>query len=128
MTSLARLKVRRDFLDAAKGLKYVRRGLVLQALDKSVSSKAGTMRYGLTVTKKVGNAVTRNRIRRRLRAVATELLPELGRSGFDYVLIGRVTTLDRPYAQLVKDLETALARVHDMASQPKFASVEETAK
>lgn len=128
MTSLARLKVRRDFLDAAKGLKFVRHGLVLQALDKSAHASSHTIRYGLTVTKKVGNAVIRNRVRRRLRAIAHELLPEKGRSGFDYVLIGRVTTLDRPYDKLAKDLETALERVHDMASQPQFASSEETTK
>lgn len=128
MTRLARLKVRRDFLAAAKGLKFIRRGLVLQALDKTADADATDIRYGLTVTKKVGNAVIRNRVRRRLRAVAAELLPQKGKSGFDYVLIGRVTTLDRPYHKLAKDLETALERVHDMANHPEFASVEETAK
>ena len=115
MTCLATLKVRRDFLDAAKGLKYVRRGLVLQAVEKCDPSD-DIIHYGLTVTKKVGKAVTRNRVRRRLRAVANDILPAKGRRGFHYVLIGRITTLDRSYDKLAKDLDTALERVHDMAS------------
>ncbi len=69
------------------------------------------VRVGFTVSRKVGNATQRNRARRRLRAVAAQVLPELGRPGYDYVLIGRAQTLERPYAELVEDLRTALARV-----------------
>ncbi len=69
------------------------------------------MRVGFTVTKKVGNATVRNRARRRLRAAADRLLPDHGRPGNDIVLIGRRTTLDRPFTALVDDLETALRRL-----------------
>ena len=69
------------------------------------------MRVGFTVSRKVGNATRRNRARRRLRAAAGEVLPEHGRPGYDYVLIGRGATLDRPYAELVADLRAALRNV-----------------
>ncbi|MTJ82662.1 MAG: ribonuclease P protein component [Telmatospirillum sp.] len=72
---------------------------------------ACVIRVGFTCSKKVGNSVARNRARRRLRAAAAELLPRLGTPGTDYVLIGRRETLDRPYAQLLQDLQTALKRV-----------------
>ncbi|MGC6475555.1 MAG: ribonuclease P protein component [Parvibaculales bacterium] len=134
MTQLARLKVRREFLAVAKGHKQVRRGLVLQALARSAPDKTKhpahtpldpVMRYGLTASKKTGNAVARNRARRRLRALAEEILPKKGKTGFDYVLIARATTQEQSYASLAKDLESALKRVHDAASQNSFASVEE---
>lgn len=70
-------------------------------------------RVGYTCSKKVGNAVARNRAKRRLRAAVAATLPEHGRPGWDYVLIGRnEATAARPFADLVADLETALARLH----------------
>ena len=69
-----------------------------------------TMRIGITVTKKVGNAVVRNRIKRRFRALAREILPERGLVGADHVLIGRGGGLDRDFAQLKADLGKALAK------------------
>ncbi len=66
---------------------------------------------GFTASRKVGSAVERNRARRRLRAVAREILPMAGRPGYDYVLIARAATLGRPYIELAKDLKTALAHV-----------------
>jgi ribonuclease P protein component len=69
------------------------------------------VRYGITVSRKVGNAVQRNRARRRLRALARELLPELGAPGTDYVLIGRSGTLTRSWPDLQGDLRTAIGRV-----------------
>ncbi len=71
-------------------------------------------RVGFTVSKKVGNAVARNRARRRLRAAAEEVLPQLADRGTDYVLIGRKTTLTRPFAALRQDLEAALRRLATM--------------
>ena len=68
-------------------------------------------RVGLTVSRKVGKAVTRNRVRRRLRAVAQDVLPGAARADTDYVLIGRKGTLGRPYALLIKDLRWALSRL-----------------
>lgn len=68
------------------------------------------MRVGITVTKKVGNAVVRNRIKRRFRALAREVLPERGIAGADHVLIGRGGGLDRDYAKLKADLAKAIAK------------------
>ncbi|MFC7451749.1 ribonuclease P protein component [Insolitispirillum peregrinum] len=68
-------------------------------------------RVGFTVSKKVGNAVHRNRARRRLRAVVDALIAELATPGIDYVVIGRVDTVDRPYDALLQDFRTAMKRV-----------------
>jgi ribonuclease P protein component len=69
------------------------------------------VRVGFTVTRKVGNAVIRNRAKRRLRAAAAEVFPRLGRSGTDYVVIGRSGTLTRPYDALRGDLEQAILKL-----------------
>lgn len=68
------------------------------------------MRVGYTVSKKVGNAVTRNRLKRRLRALARDLLPRHGLAGADHVLIGRQAGVERPFGQLEDELRRALAR------------------
>jgi ribonuclease P protein component len=68
---------------------------------------------GFTVTKKVGNAVIRNRVRRRLKAVAAEVLPDRVMPGQDIVIIGRMATIKRRYAALLKDLETSLRKLND---------------
>jgi ribonuclease P protein component len=112
-----RLRKRRDFLNAAKGHKWAAPGLVLQARARprqelDGGEKREDMRVGFTVTKKVGNAVIRNRAKRRLRAAARDVLPIAGKIGFDYVLIGRKGTITRPYSALLNDLHLALARVH----------------
>jgi ribonuclease P protein component len=69
------------------------------------------MRLGITASKKVGNAVVRNRARRRLRAVARQVLPARGTPGYDYVLIARASTPSRPFAALADDLLGALRRL-----------------
>lgn len=69
------------------------------------------MRVGFTVTKKIGNAVVRNRCKRRLRALAREVLPAVGVPGADHVLIGRDETAARDFAVMRADLEAALARL-----------------
>lgn len=113
MTALARLRVRREFLTVAKGSKQVSRGLVLQARKRDPDHPdQNAIRFGLTVTRKVGSAVMRNRAKRRLRALAREVLPVLGKPGFDYVLIGRFTTLQRDFETLRADLRSALRRQH----------------
>lgn len=112
-TALSVLRIRRDFLAAAKAEKQVRRGLVLQARHRKANEISPTpMRFGLTASKKTGNAVMRNRIRRRLRAAAREVLPQYGQNGYDYVLIGRVHTPPRDWAALKKDLVSALKAIH----------------
>jgi ribonuclease P protein component len=144
MPAIVRLKTRPEFLKvAATGAKWVTPGLVLQARRRPVSAGpvsagpdsagpvsagpvpagkatdvgAEPVRVGFTVSRKVGNAIQRNRARRRLRAAVAEVLPEHGRAGCDYVLIGRAGTLDRRYADLLADLRTALARIGTKGSQ-----------
>lgn len=79
-------------------------------------------RVGFTASRKVGNAVARNRAKRRLRALSVEVLARHGVPGQDYVLIARATTPTRPYAALRKDLERALRRLalwrNDPAAEP----------
>ncbi len=70
-----------------------------------------TMRVGFTVTKKIGNAVVRNRMKRRLRALARELLPASGVPGADHVLIGRSGGIERPFSNMRAELRKALGRV-----------------
>jgi len=103
-----RLRKRAEFLRvAAKGKKAPVAGLVLQALPRHDSQPA---RLGFTVTKKVGNAVVRNRTRRRLKEAARLLLRERPLSGVDLVLIGRDATRARPFDALCADLAKALKR------------------
>ncbi|MFS0736443.1 ribonuclease P protein component [Sphingomonas sp. 1P06PA] len=83
-------------------------GFVLLVRDRRDGDPA--MRIGYTVTKKIGNAVVRNRMKRQLRALARELLPEAGVAGADHVLIGRQGGIERPFADLRHDLAKALAR------------------
>jgi len=70
-----------------------------------------TMRVGFTVTKKIGNAVVRNRMKRRFRALARETLPDLGIPGADHVLIGRAGGMERDYASLTSELKRALKKL-----------------
>lgn len=108
---VGRIKKRRDFLRAARGRSIALPGLMLQA--RARVEETGPARAGFTVTKKVGNAVTRNRARRRLKAAAAGVLPGRARPGWDYVLVGRAQTLTRPFPLLIFDLETAMARLSD---------------
>ena len=70
-----------------------------------------TIRIGYTVTKKIGNAVVRNRMKRRFRAMARDLLPDLGIAGADHVLIGRAGGVERDFATLTAELRKALGKV-----------------
>jgi ribonuclease P protein component len=109
---LARLKVRRDFLRVAETRKrYATPGLVLQVRDHETAEceNLPALRVGFTVSKKVGNAVVRNRVRRRLRAAA-EMVAVRAKPHRDLVLIGRQGAEHRDFALLLTDLETALAR------------------
>jgi ribonuclease P protein component len=76
-----------------------------------------TMRVGFTVTKKIGNAVVRNRMKRRLRSLARELLPAQGIAGADHVLIGRNGGIERDFDSLRRELGKALGKVARQASQ-----------
>ena len=102
---------RRDFLACARsGRKHVAPGMIVQARERA---DMAPLRVGYTCSKKLGNAVARNRAKRRLREVARAVLPGLGIAGWDYVLIGRPGgTIARPFAELTRDLEAALKRLH----------------
>ncbi|MBL4692481.1 MAG: ribonuclease P protein component [Magnetovibrio sp.] len=113
---LLRLKKRPDFLKvAATRKKWASPGFILQVRSHPAVGKParadGFLRVGFTVSKKVGNAVHRNRAKRRLRALAQDILPTRANGGYDLVLIGRRTTIDRPYAKLVDDLLKALDKM-----------------
>ncbi len=116
--ALQMIRKRRDFLAAARARKWASSSLVLQGrprreLETSEKLPADAIRVGFTASKKVGNAVARNRAKRRLREAARALLPTLGRPGWDYVLIARAgATAARPYDKLLDDLRAAVERVH----------------
>ena len=99
-------------------------GLVLQACRRGAGEAESGPRLGLTATRKVGNAVARNRARRRLREVAEKVLPAKAEAGYDYVLIARKATPELPFAALVKDLEGALKRL-DLYRAETAATTEE---
>ena len=110
---LMRILNRRDFLAANRARKFAAPGFVLQARRRSDDPWPETVRVGFTCSKKVGNAVARNRAKRRLTALANEVLPLAGRPGWDYILIGRKeASATEPYARLKDDLHKALERVH----------------
>ncbi len=92
---------------AASGRKWVAKGVIVQ-IGNGVE---GTVRYGLTATKRVGGAVVRNRARRRMRALAEELLPLHAKAGKDYVLIARAVTAEYPWENLKQEVAIALQRL-----------------
>ncbi len=112
---VTRLKRRSDFLRvAAARLKAVTPGMIVQAARRD----GGGVGVGYTASRKVGNAVERNRARRRLKALASSMLARSGRTSTDYVLIARRETVSRPFADLERDMETALRRLWKKAAQP----------
>ena len=113
---LVTLRKRSEFLAAARARRVARSGFVLQARHRAAGEAEGGIRVGYTCSKKVGNAVARNRAKRRLREAARCTLARHGAPGWDYVLIGRAReTAVRPFDLLCADLEAALRAVHGSA-------------
>src|ERR1700712_3299406 len=111
---MERLRQRADFLAAATGTKVPAAAFVLQARQRADD---GPARLGFTVSKKVGNAVERNRVRRRLREVVRHASGEAARPGHDYVLIGRRAGLGAPFDGLLEDFKSALQRLNEGRSK-----------
>nr|WP_265499428.1 ribonuclease P protein component [Paracoccus beibuensis] len=104
------LRQRAEFLAASRARRQGTPGFLLQARRRDDD---GPARVGFTCSKKIGNAVARNRAKRRLREVARLHLPTLGRKGWDYVLVGRPkATIDRGFSDLCEDFSRAMAKVH----------------
>lgn len=103
------IKKRSDFLAANRGKRYATPGFVLLVRDRRDDSPA--IRLGITITKKVGNAVIRNRMRRRFRALAQEILADKGKAGADHILIGRDSGIERDFDALRADMVKALGKL-----------------
>lgn len=117
------LKKRAEFLRVRGGARFATPSFVLETRPRPGrsgeapdGSGADGARFGFTVTKKLGGAVDRNRIRRRLKAAVGDLAPRLARPGHDYVLIARAAARDRAFTDVKKDLERAFQRVHHPAA------------
>lgn len=108
------IRKRADFLAANKGLRNARAGFVLLTTDNAGQGK----RFGVTVTKKIGNAVVRNRMKRRFRELLRAALPGEGLADTDHVLIGREGGIERDFAMMREELSAALARARDGKGDP----------
>jgi ribonuclease P protein component len=106
---LITLSKRADFLAANAGLRATTPGFVLLVRDRKDSDSS--MRVGFTVTRKIGGAVVRNRMKRRFRALAREIVPEKGLPGADHVMIGRASGIERDFGLLRSELAGALDRL-----------------
>jgi ribonuclease P protein component len=110
---MERLRQRADFLAAATGVKVPASAFILQAFNRQ---DQGPVRVGFTISKKVGNAVERNRVRRRLREAVRLSGGSRFQPGHDYVLVGRRSALELPFERIRQDLEQAVARAHSRKS------------
>jgi ribonuclease P protein component len=113
--AVERLRKRADFLSAATGPRAPAAAFVLQTRARA---DTGPPRVGFTVSKKVGNAVERNRVRRRLREIVRLSDAARLRPGNDYVLVGRRAALKEPFARLIEDFRQALERIHQQRRAP----------
>ena len=112
---MERLRHRTDFRAAAAGQRASVGAFVVQARRRA---EDGPVRIGFTVSRQVGNAVERNRVRRRLREMVRLSQGGGMHGGHDYVLIGRRAALAAPFGQMRQELDTALSRIHDPERTP----------
>lgn len=112
--TIGTIRKRADFLAANRGLRVARPGFVLLAHPNGGQGK----RFGVTVTKKIGNAVVRNRMKRRFRELLRAALPEAGLANHDHVLIGREGGLERDFAKMQVELAEALSRAAQGKADP----------
>ena len=114
MTAIGRLTTRREFLYVRDGTRFAAPSLVLQARQRATGAAEDPhlARFGFTASKTLGGAVVRNRARRRLKEAVRLAAPSHAREGYDYVLIAREGTIQRPFTALIKDLERAFAKAH----------------
>ncbi len=113
-TSIVVIRRRADFLGTAgSGIKFVKPSIVVQARKRTPAdlAPASCIRIGFTATKTLGNAVIRNRVKRRLRAGVAAIMPELGVPGCDYVFIGRAAAHKGTFDDLIRDMKHALKRL-----------------
>ena len=120
LMKIDRLLRRPQFLAAAKGVSQARGAVVVQQLDRGDGDPS--VRLGFTATRKIGGAVVRNRAKRRMRAAAQAILPQLGKPGFDYVLIARNGAPTRAWPRLLDDVKTALISLAAESDSPSRAS------
>ena len=119
---MKRLKKRKDYVKVARGARTPRRGFLLQSLRRSdgAEDEAGAdARFGFTVTKKMGNAVVRNRIRRRLREAVRLAGAAVADPRRDFVLVGRRPALDMPFADLVAEVVGAVRAAASDKTRPR---------
>lgn len=116
--AIGRLKTRSEFLYVKAGTRFATPSLVLQARRRDPASRQAPhlTRFGFTATKRLGGAVIRNRARRRLKEAVRLAGAARATQGYDYVLIARRGAVQRPFNELIKDLERALAKVHEPSS------------
>lgn len=114
---LGSLTKRSEFLHVRNGRYAARNTVVIQM--RACDAAGDGVRAGFTATKKIGGAVVRNRCKRRLRALAREHLPRLGKAGHDYVFIARADTATAPHERLVQDVQKALEKLRADRHKPR---------
>ncbi|APF36147.1 ribonuclease P protein component [Chelatococcus daeguensis] len=123
---LPRLRKRAEFKAAACGRRFHTSRMSVQALLRGAQPRGGIIpagpRFGLTVTKKTGGAVERNRIRRRLRAALGALAPRWPQADIDFVVVARRDALTAPFPALVEDLDRALATLTEKTTSTTFGA------
>ncbi len=117
---LKRLKKRRDFLAiSATKQRFIVKSCVIQYKKSDSDTPQDEVIIGFTVTKKQGNAVCRNKIKRKLKEAANVVFRQLAKTGYEYVIIGRKEAIDRDFQLIINDMKFALEKIHKQKLPPK---------